>query len=109
LLDNKEKRKETARKYITRKQTGGVFIVKCKNTENHIIDVTNDLSQAKNRFDFSIKTDLCYSPQFKEDWKMYGKESFVFEILEQLEKGETQTDDEFRTDLNLLFDMWKSD
>jgi hypothetical protein len=40
------------------------------------------------------------------DWEKYGTEAFIFEILEELEKKETQSDKEFKDDLDTLKEIW---
>ena len=40
------------------------------------------------------------------EWKQYGANSFSFTVLEEINKGETQTDQEFAEDIRTLYDMW---
>jgi hypothetical protein len=39
-------------------------------------------------------------------WKQYGADSFSFEIVEEIEKKETQTQRQFSDDLNTLLELW---
>jgi hypothetical protein len=41
-----------------------------------------------------------------KDWKTFGKEAFSFEVLEELEKKESQSDREFKEDLATLLEIW---
>jgi len=42
----------------------------------------------------------------QEDWSENGSGSFSLEILEELKRGETQTDVQFKADLDILKDLW---
>jgi hypothetical protein len=44
--------------------------------------------------------------RLQKDWTEYGSGSFVYEVAEELEKGETQTITEFKADLALLKEIW---
>jgi hypothetical protein len=44
--------------------------------------------------------------RLQEDWKKWGADSFVFEILEEYEKKDSQTMEEFQSDISVLKDLW---
>jgi len=44
--------------------------------------------------------------KLQNDWNEYGKQIFMFEILEEYEKKETQTLEEFNNDIRVLEEMW---
>jgi hypothetical protein len=44
--------------------------------------------------------------KLQKDWSKQGGEQFVFEVLEELKKGETQTAEEFTADIGILKEMW---
>ena len=43
----------------------------------------------------------------RRDWRVFGPDSFTFEVLETLERGPGQTDAAFRADLETLRDIWR--
>ncbi|MHC1745664.1 MAG: hypothetical protein AB9895_00785 [Negativicutes bacterium] len=43
--------------------------------------------------------------KLQNDWKEYEKQMFVFEILEEYEKKETQAMEEFNNDIRVLEEM----
>jgi len=97
-----QNRKEMLMTYKERKVIGGVYVI--KNTENGkmlLLSGTN-LQSCKNRFEFSQKTGSCVNLKLQQDWKKLGGDIFTFEILEEVEKKDTQTEKEFIEDIKLL-------
>jgi hypothetical protein len=99
-----ETRKELVSAYLERKVVGGVFAI--RNTEHgkRLLNVTSDVQGSRNRFDFMKNTGVCYHHKLRREWS--DNPPFVFEVLEELEKGETQTDSEFDGDLETLRELW---
>lgn len=54
-----------------------------------------------------MATDTCVQAALAADWRAFGRDSFTFEVLEEIEKGTEQTDQEFRADLEALADIWR--
>jgi hypothetical protein len=104
-------KKELIAKYKERKIMGGVYTIKNGATGRNLLLPSQDLQGSKNRFEFAQKTGSCVHPRLKEDWEAYGGKAFSLEILEELEKMETQTPDEFKEDIRVLLEIWleKSD
>jgi hypothetical protein len=66
---------------------------------------TTDLQASKNRFDFSQKTGSCVDAKLQTDWDRQGGAAFVFEELEELSKGEKQSTEDFKEDIEALREM----
>ena len=99
-------RKDLRAQYKERDVTGGVFVIKNIKTDKMLLDCAADIHGAKNRFDFCQKTGTCAYHKLQKDWAEAGGGQFTFETLEELTKGDNQTQAEFREDLRLLKDMW---
>ena len=101
------RKKELQTEYSGREVTGGVYLI--RNTANNriLINATADLQSSRNRFDFAQKTGSCIEMKLQKDWAEYGSAIFAFEVLDELKKGETQTDAEFKTDISLLKEIWQ--
>ncbi|MDR0647860.1 MAG: GIY-YIG nuclease family protein [Synergistaceae bacterium] len=99
-------RKELKQRYEQRKIVGGVFLIKSTQGGKTLLDATTDIRGSRNRFDFSQKTGSCTYMRLQEDWKKWGADSFVFEVLEEHEKGDAQTMEEFQSDISVLKDLW---
>lgn len=102
----KQSKKALKEKYKNRVLIGGVYYIKCKDSGNVWIRATTDLQGSKNRFLFSVSVDNCPEPCMADTWNQYGKSAFSFEILEELQKKELQTDREFSEDVNTLLEIW---
>ena len=105
MNDNKTK-KEILAQYKEREIIGGIYVI--KNTLNNkiFLDSSADLKGSQNRFDFAQKTGVCVHIKLQNDWNKQGGGQFIFEILEELKKNETQTADEFKAYINILKDFY---
>lgn len=105
-MSNGKSRKELIAQYKEREIIGGVYII--RNTQNNKILLKADanLQGSKNRFEFSQKTGACIELKLQVDWNKDGGKQFVLEVLEELKKSETQTEEEFKTDINILKEIW---
>ena len=97
-----DRKKELQSQYSGREVTGGVYLI--RNTVNNriLVNAATDLQSSRNRFDFAQKTGSCIDMKLQKDWAEHGSAAFAFEVLDELKKGETQTDAEFKADVSLL-------
>ena len=103
----KRNRKEQIRAYKERRLTGGVLKITNRSTGRYLLLGETNLQGSRNRFAFSVATNTCIYAKLREDWNRYGADSFSFEILEEIEKKEDQTDEQFREDVKILADLWR--
>lgn len=99
-------KKDLKEQYKNRVIIGGVYCVKCSDTDNRWIRATTDMQGSKNRFAFSASTNYCPETCMIEAWKQFGATAFSFEILEEIKKKETQTARKFSDDVNTLLELW---
>lgn len=71
-----------------------------------LLACTADLKGSLNRFEFSQKTGGCVYLKVQEDWRKFGADAFSFEVVEELEKGDAQSMNEFKEDLEVLLEIW---
>jgi hypothetical protein len=102
----KTPRKELKRQYAQRKIVGGVYLLKNTRSGKTLLEASTDLRGSKNRFDFSQKTGSCVDMRLQKDWKALDADSFVFEVLEEYEKRDSQTMEEFQSDISVLKKLW---
>ncbi len=86
---------------------GGVYAIRNTAAGKLLLTSTNNLAGCQNRFVFSQKNNSCVNWQLQKDWEKYGGGGFVFEVLDELVKKETQTDEEFTADIKMLEEIWR--
>jgi hypothetical protein len=99
-------KKELQAQYKEREVIGGIYVIRNILNNRLLLGATVELRGNKNRFDFSQKTGSCVELKLQSDWAQQGGGQFVFEIMEELRKGDTQTMEEFKVDVDLLKEMW---
>jgi hypothetical protein len=102
----KPSKKELKESYKNRTVIGGIYCIKCNENGHMWIKSTKDMVGQKNKFEFFLSTHTCPEPGMYKEWSQYGAQSFSFDILEEINKGETQTDREFSDDIDVLFHLW---
>ncbi len=101
-----EAKKQVRAAYKERVVLGGIYAITNTVTGRKLVDATQSLVASRNRLEFAQTTGSAVTPKLQKDWGTYGPESFVFEVLEELERGEAQTPQEFAKDLKLLKELW---
>jgi hypothetical protein len=105
-MDSACKREKKAA-YREREVVGGIYAIRNTASGKLLLQSTADMAGSRNRFAFSQQTGSCVSMKLQRDWAVYGKAAFVWEILEELVKKETQTEGEFSEDLRALKALWE--
>jgi len=103
----KRSKKEMLKEYRDRKEIGGVYSIRNERTERRLIQSTTTITKAESQLAFARATGLCVHPLLADDWKAFGPEAFTLEILETLEKKDTETPEEFTDNVRTLETLWK--
>jgi hypothetical protein len=99
-------KKELKNRYKNRVVIGGIYCITCKGNGRTWIKTTRDMRSQLSQFQFAMSTNSCPQPGMYEEWSKYGAEAFSFTVLEEIQKGEKQTDSEFLEDIHTLLEMW---
>lgn len=91
--------------YKSKASVGGVYRITCNENGMTWTRGTVDLRGANNRFEFAYKTNLSPEMALNEAWKTYGSKAFSWDVLEEIEQGETQSQKEFSEDVAALLAM----
>ena len=100
-------RKEMRQEYKERTVTGGVYLFKDAISGKALLQSTGTIEKAKSLLEFSKSTGSCVHPILAEDWAAHGAEAFSLEILETIDKKDTQTNEEFKEDIIALEELWR--
>jgi hypothetical protein len=98
-MDN---RKELVSSYRRRTQRGGVYTITNTASGRFLLEHDTDIASARNRFNFMVSTGSCVPYELEKDWKEFGGKAFAFAVLEELEKKDGQSQEEFEGDLKAL-------
>ncbi|ADJ26571.1 ArsR family transcriptional regulator [Dehalogenimonas lykanthroporepellens BL-DC-9] len=98
-------RKDLINAYKQRKIIGGVFKVTNTTNGRYLLDSAPDIQARQNAFNFSVTTNNPFDYKMRKDWQEHGASAFTFEILDTLEKKETQSQEQFIEDLKMLEDI----
>lgn len=99
-------RKELKNSYKEKREIGGVYLITCSGSGRVWLKAAQNLQGKINRFNFSVSTGMCPESDMREAWEEYGPQAFSLSVLEELQKGETQTDREFSDDIDTLLGIW---
>ena len=102
-----ESQRQLLAAYKQRPIVGGVCAIRCPAAGRTLLLAAPNPEGQRNRFAFSVSTGACVHAALARDWRVFGADSFTFEVLETLERGPGQTDAAFRADLEILRDIWR--
>lgn len=100
-------RKALKDQYKNRVLTGGIYRIQCIGDDSFWLRTSLDMQGSKNRFAFSKTTNSCPEICMLKAWEQYGATAFSFEIVEELEKKDIQTERQFSDDINTLLELWE--
>lgn len=103
---DKSDRKKLVQRVMEIETVGAIYAIKNIENGKMLVNATAELQGTKNRFEFLKQMNDPFSMKLREDFMKFGKEAFVLEILETLEKKPEQTSEEFKEDLKSLKEMW---
>ena len=86
---------------------GCVYAIRNRETGRILLRSAQDIRRCQNLFDFSVRTGSCVHPKLSCDWARLGPQAFELQILEELKQGETQTDAEYKADIEALEELWR--
>lgn len=108
MLMDKSRKKELIAQYKQMRPQMGVFIIRSKANKKCYLQATQDLRGVINGAKARLEGGFHPNRELQKEWKEYGKEQFIIEILENLEYDK---DDEAKTDykeeLALLQMIWE--
>ena len=83
-------RKELKDEYKQMKPPMGVFQIRNTSTDRVLIDNSTDMKSRWNRHRMELKFGSHQNKVLQKDWNDQGEESFVFEVLSEIEPKESE-------------------
>ncbi len=103
---NPQNKKDLVNAYKQRKQVGGIYAVTNTKTGKALVLATADVGGIQKRYEFNELMGGCFHPKLLKDAKIYGNDVFQLTVLEEIERKDTQSDRDFKDDLDTLLEMW---
>jgi hypothetical protein len=103
------RKKELINAYKQKPKNGGVFAIRSTASDMRWIECTQDLEGMKNRFEFSVSTNVPIHYCLQEDWKTLGASTFVYEVLETVPQKEGELPGDYQRGLELLRDCLREE
>lgn len=102
-----DRKKELKQWYKQMKPDMGIFIIRCKLNNKCYIKATHDLRGVMNGTKVRLGANMHPCRELQKEWKEYGEENFVVEILEHLEYDKDETKTDYKDELALLHMIWE--
>jgi group I intron endonuclease len=99
-----DRKKELKQQYKETKTEAGVYAIKNKQNGKIFVGSTRNLKTLSGRR-FELEMGTSTNQVLQNEWKEFGKEAFVFDVLEVLKKKETRYFDE-KNELKKLEEAW---
>ncbi len=99
-------KKDLIREFKAKPLTGGICKTTNQKNGRYLLEAVVNPQGSKNRFTFAQMTGTSLGFRLQKDWETFGGDAFTFKILEEITQKETQTEAEFREDLELLGELW---
>jgi len=102
-MNSKKEQKEAYKKL---KFKVGVFQIKNTATQKILIGSSVDLDAIWNRIKTELKFGNYPNSDLQNDWKEYGEENFVYEILSEIKQGDDGVTHNYRKEARQLEEMF---
>ncbi|NLI92692.1 MAG: GIY-YIG nuclease family protein [Peptococcaceae bacterium] len=103
---DKEKRSKIKSEYKQTIRPMGVYCLKNKKNNKVFIGSSLSLHQAYSRLYFILEQGAYMNRELQKDWKEYGADSFVFEILDELKPVDADPQKDYADDVKALMELW---
>lgn len=100
-----DRRSELKLEYKNRPRNIGVYQIRNKINGKILVGSSPNLDSAFNRYKMNLHSWPWGNQEFIKEWREYGQENFVFEILDQLKQEEDPLYD-YKEDLKTLEELW---
>lgn len=89
-MDTKQARRQAVRDYKQRAPDRGIFLVRSIATGDAWVGHSTNLTGAKNRLWFLLRSGAQHTPSLKAVWLVHGEGDLTFEVLERIDPDEPE-------------------
>ncbi len=75
-------KREAKREFKSRKNTKGIFAIRCTASSEVWVGAHGDLPAARNGVWFLLRNGMHHNKQLQAAWNKHGADAFTFDILE---------------------------
>lgn len=104
---DKSKRKELTNAYKLAFPPMGIFSIRNKITGKQLIGKSANVNGILNRHRLELRQGGHRNPALMADWRLFGEEQFVFEVLEQI-REQPEPDFDYQSELDRCLEAWRS-
>jgi len=98
-------RRDLIRKYKETPRPAGIYRVRNTINARSVVGASLDLPGMLNRIRFQLEHGSHPDSELQNDWRQFGADAFIFEILDQLAPSNEPGHDPTK-DLQVLLQMW---
>lgn len=102
-----DRKKELKLQYKEMKPPMGIFIIRCKLNKKCYIQTAKDFRAMINGAKVRLEGGMHPNQELQKEWKEFGSENFLIEILESLEYAKDESKTDYTEDLALLQMIWE--
>ncbi len=111
MATDKQSRRELVNNYKQTFRRMGIYQIRNQENGKILVCSSMDLDSAQNRLKFMKSTNLNSINEIRDDWKLFGGSSFVFEELDEIKpKEEVVTDRselrQYQKEVDELLELW---
>lgn len=97
-------KKDLKNEYKQYKPTMGVFKIENKANGKMLLESSTNITAIWNRYKMELKMGSCKNKSLQDDWKEFGEDNFVFEIISEIEHKD-DADLNYNKELKVLKEM----
>ena len=102
-------KKENKNAYKQMKFRVGIFMIKNIKNDKLFLQTSLDLDRAYSSDEFQLKMGMHSNSELQTDWNLYGADSFIFDIYDELKMQENADDLELKKELKEFIKIHKLD
>lgn len=101
------RRKELIEQYKQLKPDMGILWIRCLENKKCFLETSQNLRGMMNRTKFQLEAGSHPNEELQKEWREFGEEKFICEVLEKLKYAKDETKTDYREELAILRFVWE--